>query len=88
MENKTTIIRIRKGLNGFKYSACDKNGYFIMNFEKLADVRRYWKRAIKSGKITLVRELDKMPDLTLIDTTKKQIESILKEYARKKGRRK
>lgn len=88
MENKTTIICVRKGLNGFKYSACDENGYFIMNFEKLADVRKHWQRAIKSGKITLVRELNKMPDMTLIEATKKNIESILKEYARKKGRRK
>lgn len=88
MENKTTIIRVRKGLNGFKYSACDENGYFIANFEKLADVRKYWRRPIKSGKITLVRELDKVPDMTLIEATKKNIESILKEYARKKGRRK
>ena len=86
MENKTTIIRVRKGLNGFKYSACDKNGYFIMNFEKLADVRRYWKRAIKNGKVTLIRELDKTPDLTLISVTKKHIEDILKGYARKKRR--
>jgi len=88
MENKTTIIRVRKGLNGFKYSACDENGYFIMNFEKLADVRKHWKRAIKSGKITLVRELDKMPDMALIKATKKHIENILSEYAGKKGRRK
>lgn len=88
MESKTTIIRIRKGLNGFKYSACDENGYFIHNFEKLGDVRKHWQRAIKIGKITLVRELDKMPDMTLIEATKKNIHGILKEYARKKGRRK
>ena len=88
MDEKTTIIRVRKGINGFKYSACDSNGYFIGNFEKLSDVRKHWRRSIKSGKVTLIRELDKMPDMALIDATKKQNENILKEYARKKGRRK
>lgn len=35
-----TIIKVRKGLNGYKYSACDKNGRFIGNFEKLGEVRK------------------------------------------------
>lgn len=81
--NKITIIRVRKGLNGFKYSACDSEGYFIGNFEKLADVRKHWKNEIKWGQVELVRELDKMPDMSKIEATKETIEKILKAYARK-----
>lgn len=85
--NKTTIIRVRKGLNGFKYSACDSNGYFIGNFEKLADVRKHWKNEIKWGQVELVRELDKIPDMTKIEETKKNIEKILRAYAGRKKRK-
>lgn len=84
MNNKSTIIRVRKGLNGFKYSACDSEGYFIGNFEKLADVRKHWKNEIKWGQVELVRELDKMPDMTQIEETKKNIEKILRAYAGRK----
>lgn len=49
MEEEKTIIRIRRGINGFKYSVCDKNGYFIGNCEKLADVRKHWLEEIKFG---------------------------------------
>ena len=87
MEQKQTIIRVRKGLNGFKYSACDSNGYFIGNFEKLADVRKHWKNEIKWGQVELVRELDKMPDMTKIEETKKNIEKILRAYAGRKKRK-
>lgn len=59
-----TIIRVRKGLNGFKYSACDKQGNFLGNFKKLADVRKYWKKEIEWGQVELVRELNQMPNIT------------------------
>lgn len=85
--NKITIIRVRKGLNGFKYSACDSDGYFIGNFEKLADIRKHWEKSIKSGKIELIRELNKMPDMTQIEETKKNIENILRAYAGRKKRK-
>lgn len=83
MDKQSTIIKVRRGLNGFKYSACDKNGYFIGNFAKLADVRRHWHKEIKWGYVVLVRELDQMPDMSQIEVTKKNIESILSVYARR-----
>ena len=83
MENKTTIIRVRKGLNGFKYSACDSKGYFLGNFEKLADIRKHWKNEIKQGQVELIRELDQLPDMTKIESTLKNIDNILRAYARK-----
>lgn len=56
-----TIIKVRKGLNGYKYSACDKNGRFIGNFEKLGEVRKHWEKEIQEGHVVLIRELDKLP---------------------------
>ena len=79
-----TIIRVRRGINGFKYSACDKDGNFLGNFEKLSDVRKHWIQEIKWGHVVLVRELDKAPDMTKIDSTIKTIDRILKAYGRRK----
>lgn len=81
--SKQTIIKVRRGINGFKYSACDEHGYFIGNFEKLADARKHWLLEIKWGQVVLVRELDKTPDMSKIEATKAAIESILKAYAKK-----
>lgn len=78
-----TTIRVRRGLNGFKYSACRENGEFIGNFAKLSDVRRHWSKEIKWGLVVLVRELDKMPDISQLEECKKTIESILRSYAKK-----
>ena len=83
MIKEKTVIKVRRGLNGFKYSACDAQGNFIGNFEKLADVRRHWLREIKWGQVVLVRELDQMPDMSQIEAAKASIENILKEYARR-----
>ena len=78
-----TIIKVRRGINGFKYSACDEHGYFIGNFAKLADVRKHWLQQIKWGKVVILRELDQMPDMSQIEATKTNIENILKAYAKK-----
>lgn len=84
MNTKPTIIRVRRGINGFKYSACDANGYFIGNFVKLADVRKHWSTEIKLGKVQLIRELDQMPNMSKIEATQKNIENILKSYGRRR----
>ena len=84
MSKEKTVIKVRRGLNGFKYSACDARGNFLGNFEKLADVRRHWLKEIKLGQVVLVRELDQMPDMTQIEATKQHIESILRAYARRR----
>lgn len=78
-----TIIRVRKGLNGFKYSACDSKGNFIANFKKLSDVRKHWKNEIKFGYVEIIREIDKMPNTTQIEATRKNIECILRSYAKR-----
>ena len=53
------IIKIRRGLNGFRYAAYNEKGIFIANFEKLADIRKHWKWEIDHGMIKLTRELGK-----------------------------
>ena len=78
MKNNKTIIKIRKGCNGFKYSACDQHGNFLRNFRKLSDVRKHWKNEIKWGQVELVRELDKAPDFTAIRDTARIIGKLLK----------
>lgn len=83
MNTNTTIIKVRRGINGFKYSACDSNGYFIGNFEKLADVRRHWLHEIKRGQIVLVRELDQIPDMSKIEAARANIEKLLKALSKK-----
>ena len=83
MSKQPTIIRIRRGINGFKYSACDENGQFLGNFEKLSDVRKHWSVEIRRGQVQLIRELDQMPDMTKIEETKATIEKLLKSLAKK-----
>lgn len=80
LESKPTIIKIRRGINGFKYSACNEQGYFLGNFEKLADVRKHWKTEIKWGQVELVRELHLMPDMSRLNATMAAIEKILETY--------
>lgn len=84
MSKQPTIIKVRLGINGFKYSACDANGYFIGNFVKLADVRKHWSYEIRRGQVQLIRELDQMPDVSQIEATQRNIETLLKAYTRRR----
>lgn len=83
MEKQTTIL-VRRGVNGFKYSACNSCGYFIGNFSRLADIRKHWGVEIKRGHVVLVRELDKVPDMSKLDATQENIKKILQSYAKRK----
>lgn len=83
MSKQPTIIRLRRGINGFKYSACDENGYFLGNFEKLSDVRKHWSVEVKHGQVRMIRELDQMPDMSKIEATKANIEKLLKALVKK-----
>ena len=82
MNEKQTIIRVRRGMNGFKYAACDNGGYFIGNFERLADVRKHWNYEIKLGYIVLVRELDKLPDMSKYEDERKVLNKLAQLYAK------
>lgn len=84
MNKNITIIRVRRGTNGFKYSACDANGYFIGNFRKLSDVQKHWTVEIRRGQVQLIRELDQAPDMSQIEAIQRNIETLLKAYARRR----
>lgn len=84
MRKQPTIIKVRRGINGFKYSACDAHGYFIGNFRKLSDVRKNWSVEIRRGQVQLIRELDQMPDMSQIEETQRNIETLLRAYGRRK----
>ncbi len=47
MNTQPAIIKIRRGVNGFKYPSCDKDGYFIGNLKKLTDAWNHYKLQIK-----------------------------------------
>ena len=84
MINQPIIIKVRRGINGFRYSACDANGYFLGNFRKLSDVRKHWSDEIRRGQVQLIRELDQTPDMSQIEATQRNIETLLRAYARRK----
>lgn len=87
MGEKITIIRIRRGINGFRYSACDNDGFFICNFDRLSDARKRWAMEIKWGQVKLIRELDKQPDMSMINATKEILEKILQSYKKEQNQR-
>lgn len=77
-----TVIRIRRGMNGFRYSACDDNGYFVGNFRRLSDIRSHWQLEIKLGRVELIRELKKDPDMSRREATISSIKTVLNAYRR------
>lgn len=79
-----SIIRIRRGIGKAKYCACDNLGNPIWGFDKLSDIRKYWKKEIQWGYVKLVRELDKTPDMENINSTIEYLEKILKSYANRR----
>lgn len=83
MEKEKTIIRVRRGINGARYCACDKNGNPIRGFNKLSDIHKHWQKEIKWGYVELVRELDKKPDMEAVNETKRMLETILMAYGKK-----
>lgn len=87
MATRMTIIRVRRGINGFPYAACDEDGGFIRNFNRLADVRNHWKKEIQWGYVKLIRELDKQPDMSKIEAAKEAVESMLQMYAQQNASR-
>ena len=82
MNKQPTIIKVRHGINGFKYSACDEQGYFIGNFVKLSDIRKHWCYEIKQERVVLVRELDKLPDMSKLEDEIRTIDKVLKLLAK------
>lgn len=61
MEEKT-IIRIRKGLSGYAYSACTEDGHFISNADSIDEIKDLWERDVRKKRIEFVKELHLYPE--------------------------
>ena len=75
-----SVIRIRRGVCGHRYSACDDSGRFLGNFDRLSEARQHWRWEIRHGFVRLVRELDKEPDISALDAAQKAVQAVLRLY--------
>ena len=60
--DKVTVIKVRKGMNGFPFSACTSDGHFIINADNLDQIKEIYAVEIKSKRVKLQKELDKYPE--------------------------
>lgn len=60
--DEKTIIRIRKGMNGWPFSACSADGYFIMNAESIDQIREHYDFEIKHKIVKIVKETSLYPE--------------------------
>lgn len=70
-----TTILIRKGLNGFRYSACGEKGNFLFNASQISAITRHWSVEYRNGTVQFIRQLDRYPEQKETDTAK-EIETI------------
>lgn len=61
MYTTPTVIKIRRGINGYRYSICNCYGRFIWNANSLSEIRKRWAWEIRHGLVVLVRELKNEP---------------------------
>lgn len=57
-----TTILIRKGLNGFRYSACGEKGNLLFNSNQIAFITRHWSKEYWNGSVRFIRQLSLYPD--------------------------
>lgn len=63
-DGKMTTILIRKGLNGFRYSACGQKGNFLFNASQISAITRHWSAERRNGTVQFIRQLDLYPEET------------------------
>ena len=73
MDTDITIIKIRKGITGFRYSICTEKGNWIGDATRISEISSCYDWGIKHGLVKLVRELKSYPE------NKDIIESITNE---------
>ncbi len=56
-----TTILIRKGLNGFRYSACGEKGNFLFNSNRIGQITSHWSKEKKMGSVQFIRQLKLLP---------------------------
>lgn len=57
-----TTILIRKGLNGFKYSACGEKGNFLFNSNHIRQITSNWSKEKRRGTVQFIRQLKLLPE--------------------------
>lgn len=57
-----TTILIRKGLNGFRYSACGEKGTFLFNANQISAITRHWSKEHSDGTVRFIRQLSIYPE--------------------------
>lgn len=67
-----TTILIRKGLNGFRYSACGEKGNFLFNSNQISAITRHWSVEYRNGTLQFIRQLDLYPEQLDKHTTEKE----------------
>lgn len=55
-------ILIRKGLNGFRYSACGEKGNFLFNANQIGRITANWSKEKKANNVQFIRQLNLLPD--------------------------
>ena len=60
--DERTVIRIRKGINGFPYSACTSDGYFITNAESIEQIREHYDFELKHKMVRIIKETSLYPE--------------------------
>ncbi len=74
-----SVIRIRRGVGGHRYSACNDSGRFLGNFDKLSGARQHWRWEIRHGLVRLAR-LDKDPDMSALNVAQRAVGGVLRLY--------
>ncbi|MCI8775659.1 MAG: helix-turn-helix transcriptional regulator [Lachnospiraceae bacterium] len=82
-----TTILIRKGLNGFRYSACGEKGNFLFNANQIGRITGHWSKERRSNTVQFIRQLDLFPgeDVEAAELCGKAIGERLKDTRKKRG---
>lgn len=82
-----TTILIRKGLNGFRYSACGEKGNFLFNANQISAITRNWSVEHRNGTVRFIRQLDLYPEQAAAGTRQDEatVSSRLKKARLAKG---
>ncbi len=82
-----TTILIRKGLNGFRYSACGEKGNFLFNTNQIGQITANWSNERKNNTIQFIRQLNLLPEdnLGTAGTESSSIGVRMKEVRKERG---
>lgn len=82
-----TTILIRKGLNGFRYSACGEKGNFLFNANQIGRITGHWSKERRNNSVQFIRQLDLFPgeDAGAAELCGRAIGERLRDTRKKRG---